>query len=117
MTATSSDPATARTQTVERPPAMAWAGVLGGMTAFGIVAFNDGVWERWHAVVPWLPRWLYRAGFVTAVAEHVRKAGIAHRLATGAGMEPPLRAAWTRQTLLLGFPSLKRLQRRVGSKN
>jgi hypothetical protein len=114
MTATLPRPGTAATGTVDRPPARAWAGVLGGMTTFGVVAFNDGVWRRWFAAVPWLPRWLYQASFATAVAEHVRKAAVANRLAKDAAMDPQLRAAWTRQTLVLGFPSLRLLQRQLG---
>lgn len=100
---------------VERPAVRAWAGVLGGMSAFGVVAFNETVWERWHAAVPWIPRWVYQAGFATAVAEHVRKAAVANRLASSAGMGAPQRAAWTRQTLLLGFPSLRLLKQALNA--
>jgi hypothetical protein len=95
---------------IERPPLRAWVGVLGGMTSLGVVAFNDHVWQRWQERVPWLPRWAYQAGFAAAAAEHVRKAARANTLARQAGMAP-VAPAWTRQTLLLGFPSLRRLER------
>ena len=97
---------------VERPPVAAWLGVLGGMTALGVVAFGDRASRWWHGRVPWFPRWVYQASFCAAVAEHVRKALRASRLARDAGMEESA-AAWTRQTLLLGFPSLRLLERKV----
>jgi hypothetical protein len=95
---------------VERPALHAWVGVIGGMASFGVVAFNDEAWELWQRRVPWLPRWTYQAGFSAAVAEHIRKAIRAHSLATQAGMEA---GPWTRQTLLLGFPSLRLLERAI----
>jgi hypothetical protein len=80
------------------------------MTSLAVVAFNDRVWQRWQTRVPWLPRWAYQVGFAAAVAEHVRKGARANTLARQAGMAS-VAPAWTRQTLLLGFPSLRRLER------
>ncbi|MCU1460504.1 MAG: hypothetical protein JWO37_579 [Acidimicrobiales bacterium] len=95
---------------IERPPARAWVLVLTGMATYGVIAYVDPVWARWRRVDRWLPRPVYRAGFLLAAGTHVYKAGIASGICAEAGRPKGERRAWTAQTLALGFPSLRLLR-------
>ena len=105
---------------IERPPARAWVLVLGGMTAYGVIAFADPAWRAWRNVDRWVPRVVYRVGFLAAVGTHVYKAGIASGITSNTGRPRDERRAWIGQTLALGFPSLRLLRARTaqaGRKN
>jgi hypothetical protein len=83
------------------------------MTLYGVIAFHPRVWRAWSARVPWLPRWLYQAGWLVASGSHVYKGARAGRRARAAGF--PDADAWVRQTLLLGFPSDRKLNARLAT--
>jgi hypothetical protein len=87
--------------------------VLTGMTTYGVISYADPAWAQWRKVDRWLPRPVYRAGFLLAAGTHVYKAGIASGISKSAGKPKRERRAWTAQTLALGFPSLRLLRRSV----
>lgn len=95
---------------IERPPARAWVLVIGGMATYGVIAFADPAWRAWRRVDRWLPRPIYQAGFLVACGTHVYKAGVASAISRELGHGRRQRRAWTRQTLTLGFPSLRLLR-------
>jgi hypothetical protein len=85
------------------------------MGTLGLIAHNRAVGAWWRGRVPVAPGWVYKVGFWMAVGEHVRKAAKANRVAKGGGLERTA-GAWTRQTLLLGFPSLRLLEAKLEAK-
>lgn len=103
----------ARREKVERPHWFAWIWVLGGMAAFGIVAFHPDAWKWWSSnAIGWIPRWIYQAGFAVAWLVHVYKGLKAVRIAERAGLRKTS-LGWGLQTFLLGFPSMRLLRARV----
>lgn len=100
---------------VQRPHALWWVAVLGGMGLLGGAAYGrpDSVWSRLR-LLP-LPAAAYRLGFWVAWGEHVRKAAAVDRAARRAGLPPRDRRAWVRQTVVLGFPSALLFHQRHGA--
>jgi hypothetical protein len=103
----------AAVEVVERPHWLWWIAILSGMAATGVLALSGGAYAWWSAhVTPWLPRGAIAAIFVWACLLHVWKGMRAVRLAERAGYRETS-LAWGWQTLLLGFASLRLLERRV----
>ena len=101
------------TTTLDRPHPGWWVAIIGGMTVYGIIAFHPRVWRAWSSRVPWLPRPIYQTGWFVASGTHVYKAARAGRRARAAGF--PDADAWARQTLILGFPSDRKLNARLAA--
>lgn len=98
---------------VDRPHALWWIAILGGMGLTGALALSATAHAWWEAhVTAWTPRPLLIAIFAAACLEHVRKALVAVREAERAGLQATS-LAWGWQTLLLGWPSLRLLRART----
>ncbi|MCZ7526251.1 MAG: DUF4499 domain-containing protein [Acidimicrobiia bacterium] len=94
---------------VERPALGWWIGVIGGMTFLGLVAFEPRTAAGWsRRAGDRVPRRAYQALFAASLATHAAEAAVAARIARRAGLAV---GPWTRQTLLLGYPSLRLLRR------
>jgi|SRR5271165_4660898 len=93
-------------------PATGWFILLdGSLTLLAVLALS----RRAHAAavrqVPLPPRWALRRLLVLALALHVAEGAAAARLARRRGLDP---APWALQTLVVGFPSLRKLRRAAG---
>lgn len=98
---------------VDRPHVGWWVAVLGGMALLAVLAFHAGAYATWcEWVTTALPQNMLRRIFVIAVGLHVGEATYAVRLARRAGLGESA-GGWFAQTLMLGFPSLRLLRRRV----
>jgi 3beta-hydroxy-delta5-steroid dehydrogenase/steroid delta-isomerase len=101
------------TEIVDRPHWLWWIAILGGMAATGALAISATAYAWWSArVTPWIPRAAIGAVFVWACGLHAWKGLRAVRLAERAGLRETS-LAWGWQTLLLGFASLRLLERRA----
>jgi hypothetical protein len=97
----------------ERPHLGWWIAIGGGIGVLALVALDGGAWALWSAhVTAAIPRSALRALLAATVAIHVAEAAYARRLALRLGLAAAA-GAWFWQTLLLGFPSLRLLQRRA----
>jgi hypothetical protein len=94
-----------------RRPNLLWrAFVLGGLTTLGVLSFNDDAWQAWEDNVgDSVPRTTIRAVFVGSVGLHVVEALLVRRWGRKAGLAD--RGAYTRTTLLYGFPSVPKARR------
>ena len=93
------------TDVVERPALGWWVAVCGGLGLLFFLAFTPA-----GRLFPLLPRPLLRTIALIAIALHVGEAAYAHKLAKEAGLDVN---GWTLQTLVLGYPSLRLLLKRV----
>lgn len=97
---------------VDRPHWSWWLAIGGGLCLNALVAFSPAAYETWcRLVTPALSRGVVQAIFVAAAVTHVAEALHASRLARAAGIGDA--SGWFWQTLVLGFPSLRLLRRRV----
>lgn len=98
---------------IDRPHALIWIAILTGMTLLGVIALSPAAFEAWRTSVPMpFTQTSYQILFAAALAAHVGEGALAHRLAA-ASSEAPRARAWALQTLLLGYPSLRLLRRRL----
>jgi hypothetical protein len=99
--------------TIDRPPVGWWVAILGGLALNGAVAFDAGAYAWWCAhITTALSQGAVQAIFVAAVLTHVAEAVYAVRMARRSGIGAHT-GGWFVQTLLLGFPSLRLLHRRM----
>ncbi len=100
-------------EVVDRPHWAWWVAILAGMALTGTLAFSASA-HGWFAanVTAWIPRGAIVATFVWACWLHVRKGLCAVQLAERAGLHATS-LAWGWQTFLLGFASLRLLERRI----
>ena len=100
---------------MERPKAIWWLLIVPPMTLLAVlsVSAQSVVWWREWSHLP-LSQVVYQWIFVLSTVTHVAEASYAWRLASR-GPQAPLRFAWTLQTFLLGYPSLRLLRARVRS--
>jgi Transmembrane protein 254 len=97
----------------ERPHLGWWIAIGGGIGLLAVVALDRGAYALWSAyVTAAIPRAALQAVLAGTVAIHVAEAAHARRLALRLGLAETA-GAWFWQTLLLGFPSLRLLQRRA----
>jgi len=102
-----------RNEPIEHPHVGWWVSVLGGMGFLAVLAFNSGAYTLWCGLVTTaLPQGLLRGIFIIAVLLHLGEGTYALRVAQRAGLGAQA-VAWSVQTMLLGFPSLRLLLRRV----
>ncbi|MFT5357893.1 MAG: 3beta-hydroxy-delta5-steroid dehydrogenase/steroid delta-isomerase [Polyangiales bacterium] len=94
------------TDVVERPALGWWIAVGGGLGLLFFLAFTPA-----GRLFP-MPRSVLRTIALIAIALHVGEAVYARKLAKEAGLDVN---GWTLQTLLLGYPSLRLLLKRVRS--
>jgi len=100
-------------ETVDRPAWGWWVSIVGGLLAFGVVAYCDPVWNAWSQhVLGFIPRFFYQVGFLAAVLTHVHKGQNAVRIAERAGLHETS-MGWGWQTFILGFPSMGMLRKRI----
>jgi 3beta-hydroxy-delta5-steroid dehydrogenase/steroid delta-isomerase len=103
----------AEIETVDRPHWSWWIAVPAGMGLLGVLALSPAAHAAWQdAIGPWTPRPLLLAIFAWAVLVHVWKGLRAVQLAERAGLRRTA-LAWGWQTFLLGFASLRLLERRA----
>lgn len=98
---------------LEHPPLGWWVAILAGLAINAAVAFDSSAYAWWCThVTAVLSQGLVQAIFIAAVVTHVAEATYALRLAQHRGHGNSA-GGWFVQTLLLGFPSLRLLRRRV----
>ena len=98
---------------VDRPAWYWWVLIPGGLGLTALLALSPAAHGWWSAnVTTWTPRWLLGGIFVWAALVHVRKGMKAVRLVKAAGLEPSS-IGWGWQTLVLGFPSLGLLEKKI----
>ena len=98
---------------VDAPHWAWWVAILAGMGATGALAISDACfgWFAAH-VTGAIPQWAIGALFAWACWLHVKKGLRAVQLAERAGLRETS-LAWGWQTFLLGFASLRLLERRI----
>ena len=97
---------------VERPALGWWVALGGGLGLLMALAFVPEAYAFWRRHVgPMMPRRALQAIAWVAIGLHVGEATYAYRLARRYGMSSAGRWAW--QTLMLGYPSLRLLQKKV----
>jgi 3beta-hydroxy-delta5-steroid dehydrogenase/steroid delta-isomerase len=103
----------AERETVERPHWGWWVAILSGMGTLALLALSPAAHRAFEALVgPWAPRPLLLAVFAWALGLHVWKGLRAVQLAERLGLRQSA-LAWGWQTFLLGFASLRLLERRA----
>lgn len=103
----------AQREAVERPHPALWLAILGGMGALATLALSPSAHAAWQdAVGPWTPRPLLLAVLAWASLVHVWKGLRAVQLAERLGLRRTA-LGWGWQTFLLGFASLRLLERRA----
>jgi 3beta-hydroxy-delta5-steroid dehydrogenase/steroid delta-isomerase len=101
---------------VDRPHWAWWVAILAGMALTGVLAISDRAYAGFSAHATGLiPRWAIAAAFVWACWLHVRKGLRAVQLAERAGLRETA-LGWGWQTFLLGFASLRLLERRIAQR-
>lgn len=98
--------------TVDRPHAVWWVVVIGGLTVLAFQGFSDAFYGWWIAHLHALPAqkvmmWI----FVACVPIHVFEAFYCHRLARRLGLTKSA-FGWGVQSFFLGYPSTRLLRRR-----
>jgi Domain of unknown function (DUF4499) len=94
-------------------PALAWFVAFdGGIAALTVLALSPSAHAAAQARAPLPARSTLQGLLGVAVALHVGEAVVAHRTAARHGLPA---APWTRQTFVVGFPSLLALRRTVRS--
>lgn len=97
---------------VERPALGWWIAIGGGLGLLFALAFVPEAYAFWRKHVgPMMPRRVLQGIAAAAIALHVGEATYAYRIAKRRGVKGAGRWAW--QTLLLGYPSLRLLLRRI----
>lgn len=100
-------------ESVDRPATGWWIAIFVGLGINAAVGFGAGAYALWcETVTAALSQSLIRNIFLAAVAAHAGEAWYAWRVARAAGLRESA-AGWCLQTLLLGFPSLRLLLRKV----
>jgi len=103
----------AKVERVDRPHWAWWIAIPFGMGLLAVLAFSPAAHALWaERVTSWTPRGLLQGIFVWAALLHAYKGMKAVRMAERAGLHQTS-MAWGWQTLLLGFPSLGLLEKRV----
>jgi hypothetical protein len=93
--------------TVERPAAVWWLLVVGGLTVLGLQSWNDAFYAWWAGHVNPLPGQLVLAWvFIACIPIHLGEALYVYLGAPRRGLLRS-RVAWTLQTLILGYPSTR----------
>ncbi len=98
---------------VTRPHPAWWIAILSGMGLLGVLALSPGahaLWQSW--IGPFPPRPLLLGVFAWALGLHLWRALRAVQLAERLGLSRTA-LAWGWQTFLLGFASLRLLERRA----
>jgi hypothetical protein len=91
-------------------PSFGWFLLLdGGLAALAVLAASDGAHQAADEALPSAlpPRPALQRLFVAAVITHLFEAMVARRMARRRGLRS---GAWTRQTLVVGFPSILKLR-------
>lgn len=96
-------------------PSLAWRGfVIVGIGGLKLLSFSDAAWDAWEEnVTDAIPRSTVRKLLAATLVLHVAEALLARRWARRGGLDHV--GAWSRTTLLYGFPELRRIRRRVRS--
>lgn len=89
-------------------PALGWFVVLdGGLATLAVLALSRRAYEKARDVVPLPEQPQLRALLAGAVGLHAVEAVVGRSMARRRGVPP---GPWTRQTFVVGFPSLLRLR-------
>ncbi len=103
----------AKADAVERPGAPWWIAILSGMGLLAVLALHAGAYAWWSEhVTKALSRPLLQWILAAAVLVHVGEGLQARRIALRGGLRASANG-WFWQTLLLGFPSMILLRRRI----
>jgi hypothetical protein len=106
-------PAIAAEDSIERPAAIWWVLVLGGLTTLAFQSWNAPFYAWWTSHVNWLPGQAVMAWiFVACIPIHVGEALYVYVAAPKSGLVRS-RVAWAVQTLLLGYPSTHLFRKRA----
>ena len=97
---------------VERPALGWWIAIGGGLGLLFALAYVPEAHALWRRHIgPMMPRKVLQGIAAAAIALHVGEASYAYVIARKHGMKTAGRWAW--QTLLMGYPSLRLLKRRI----
>jgi Domain of unknown function (DUF4499) len=90
---------------VERPHALVWIAILGGLTLLGVQAFSASFYAWWSTEVAPLPGQMILVWiFVACLPIHLGEAVYCFWLSNRLGM-PRASLGWALQTFVIGFPS------------
>jgi hypothetical protein len=94
-------------------PSLVWRGfAIVGIGTLKVLSLSDAAWDAWEEnVTDALPRSTVRKLLAGTLVLHVAEAVVAHRWARRGGLDHA--GAWSRTTLLYGFPELRLIRRRV----
>ncbi len=100
---------------IERPNAIWWVLIVPPMALLAVLTASPASAQQWREFshLP-LTQDVYQWIFGLAMLAHVGEAAFAWRLASHSA-QVPLRAGWSLQTLILGYPSLRLLLARLRS--
>ena len=100
---------------IEKPNAIWWLLIVPPMALLAVLAASPESAQQWREAshLP-LTQGVYQWIFALAMLAHAGEAAFAWRLASRSA-QAPLRAAWSLQTLILGYPSLRLLLARLRS--
>lgn len=93
-------------------PRLGWFLVLdGGIAVLTTLAFNDQAYRKARDTAPLPEQAQLRQMVVGTAGLHVLEALVARRSARRKGLDPRIVRRWTRQTFVVGFPSLLKLRK------
>jgi hypothetical protein len=100
---------------IERPHWLWWALILPAVALLAVLSASASAFESWAATtrLP-LPQAVYQGLLVFTFVAHSGEAMFAMSLA-GRSSEAERKAGWAMQTLMLGYPSLRLLLKRLRS--
>ena len=101
-------------ESLERPHVGWWIVVLAGASVYLLLAFDAGAYATWcTTVTPFVTQTQLRGFLLFAAVGHVAEAFYAVHLAQRLGLQEAAPGLFL-QTLMVGYPSLRLLLRRVG---
>jgi len=96
-------------RTFARPHALWWVLILGGLGLLVVLIHCDAAYNWWcEHITDGISREVMWGIWISTAFAHVLEARHAHRLAVRHGLHQ-VATAWTLQTLMLGYPSLRLL--------
>lgn len=98
---------------VDRPHVFWWFVVLGGLTILGLQAFSPRFYAWWTQHANPLPgQGVMLAIFIACIPIHIFEAIYVYRVARKLGLRHSA-VGWSVQTLFLGFPSTRLINKRA----
>jgi hypothetical protein len=93
----------------ERATPLWYLAIDGGLATTAAMAMSSSVYDAIAAKVPVPPRKVTQAIWYGSIVVHIAEATYAYRVAKAAGMHRSA-ARWAAETMIVGFPSILKLQ-------